>query len=70
MLPAELAARAAEVAKLLAAGNATIPATIAAEKAANPFLRADQRTVQSAVGMAGSEPAAVFAEIRGRKDRF
>ena len=36
-----LAARAEEVAELLAAGKPTIPATIGAEKAANPFLRAD-----------------------------
>ena len=35
-----------------------------------PFLRAEQRTVQAAVGMAGADPASVFAEIRGRKDRF
>ena len=36
-----LAARADEVARLAAAGKPTIPATIGAEKAANPFLRAD-----------------------------
>ena len=36
-----LAARAEEVSRLLAAGKPTIPATIGAEKAANPFLRAD-----------------------------
>ena len=36
-----LAARAAEVAKQLAAGKPTIPTTIGAEKAENPFLRAD-----------------------------
>ena len=38
-----LAARAEEVARLVAAGKPTIPATIGAEKAANPFLRADDR---------------------------
>jgi hydroxyacylglutathione hydrolase len=62
--------RAERVAALRAAGEPTLPTTIAQELATNPFLRADQRTVQTAVGMAGSEPAAVFAEIRGRKDRF
>ena len=36
-----LAARADEVKKQLAAGKPTIPATIGAEKAENPFLRAD-----------------------------
>ena len=40
-----LAARADEVAKLVAAGKPTIPATIGAEKAANPFLRADDAEV-------------------------
>ena len=38
---AALAARAEEVKQQLAAGKPTIPATIGAEKAANPFLRAD-----------------------------
>ncbi len=42
---AALAARAEEVKKLLAGGKPTIPATIGAEKAANPFLRADDAEV-------------------------
>ena len=65
-----LAARADEVAKLLAAGKATIPATIGAEKAENPFLRADVPEVAKAVGLAGSPAWKVFAEIRERKNRF
>jgi hydroxyacylglutathione hydrolase len=65
-----LAARAEEVTKLLAAGKATIPATIGAEKAANPFLRADDAAVAKAVGLAGSPAWQVFAEIRERKNRF
>jgi hydroxyacylglutathione hydrolase len=64
-----LAARAAEVAKLIAAGKPTIPATIAAENAANPFLRADDAEVAKAVGLAGSPAWKVFAEIRERKNR-
>src|SRR5271157_4902483 len=40
-----LAARAEEVEKLLSSGKPTIPATIAEEKAANPFLRADDAEV-------------------------
>ena len=55
---------------LRAAGKPTVPTTIAAELAANPFLRAELPSVQAAVGMAGADPAAVFAEIRARKDRF
>jgi hydroxyacylglutathione hydrolase len=65
-----LAARAAEVAKLVAARQPTIPVTIAAEKAANPFLRADLSEVAAAVGLAGKPAAQVFAEIRERKNRF
>ncbi|MGA2893512.1 MAG: hydroxyacylglutathione hydrolase [Xanthobacteraceae bacterium] len=65
-----LAARAEEVAKLLAAGKPTIPATIGAEKPANPFLRADDAEVAKSVGLAGSPAWKVFAEIRDRKNRF
>jgi hydroxyacylglutathione hydrolase len=67
---AALEARAAEVAKLLAAGKPTIPATIAAEKAANPFLRADDAEVANAVGLGEAPAWKVFAEIRQRKNRF
>ena len=42
----------------------TLPTTIAAELATNPFLRAEEPSVQAAVGMTGADPAAVFAEIR------
>jgi len=62
--------RVEEVARLREAGKPTLPTTIAAELAANPFLRAEEPAVQAAVGMAGADPAAVFAEIRQRKDRF
>ncbi|MGC1250394.1 MAG: hydroxyacylglutathione hydrolase C-terminal domain-containing protein, partial [Xanthobacteraceae bacterium] len=65
-----LAARAEEVTRLLAAGEPTIPATIGAEKAANPFLRADAAEVAKSVGLAGSPAADVFAEIRSRKNKF
>jgi hydroxyacylglutathione hydrolase len=65
-----LAARADEVAKLAAAGKATIPATIGAEKAANPFLRADIGDVAQSLGLSGHPPWQVFAEIRERKNRF
>ena len=65
-----LAARAEEVTRLLAAGKATIPATIGAEKADNPFLRADVPEVAKSVGLAGSPAWKVFAEIRDRKNRF
>jgi hydroxyacylglutathione hydrolase len=47
-----------------------LPTTVAAELAANPFLRVEEPAIQAAVGMTGADPAAVFAELRVRKDRF
>ncbi len=65
-----LAARADEVKRLVDAGKFTIPATIGAEKAANPFLRADDAALAKFVGLANSPAWKVFAEIRERKNRF
>jgi hydroxyacylglutathione hydrolase len=65
-----LATRAEEVAKLAAAHKFTIPATIGAEKVANPFLRADNPEVAKLVGLSGKPAWQVFAEIRERKNRF
>jgi hydroxyacylglutathione hydrolase len=67
---AVLAARERQVTQLLAKGEFTLPSTMAEEKAANPFLRADVPEVAKAVGLAGAPAAAVFAEIRNRKNRF
>ena len=66
---AALKERETEVEKLLAAGQPTIPSIMRAEKAANPFLRADLPEVASSVGLAGSPAWKVFAEIRARKNR-
>jgi hydroxyacylglutathione hydrolase len=62
--------RAQEVARQREAGKFTLPTTIAIELATNPFLRADDPNIQARLGMAGSDPAAVFAELRERKNRF
>lgn len=62
--------RAREVAALRRAGRPTVPSTIGDERAANPFLRADDPELQAAVGMKGADPVDVFAEVRARKDRF
>lgn len=51
-----------------ARGEATVPTTIAREAAANPFLRADDPALQTAMGHSGDAVAA-FAEIRERKNR-
>ncbi|HET9902128.1 MAG TPA: hydroxyacylglutathione hydrolase [Xanthobacteraceae bacterium] len=67
---AALKRRANEVEALRAQGKATLPATIGAEKAANPFLRADDPNLASRLGLSGRPPAEVFAKIRGAKDTF
>ena len=51
-------------------GEPTVPTTMAAEKATNPFLRADDPTVAEALGMAGADPAEVFARLRKGRDGF
>lgn len=58
------------IAALRAAGRPTVPSLLGEEKATNPFLRADQPGVAAAVGLAGGDPVAVFAEVRRRKDHF
>jgi hydroxyacylglutathione hydrolase len=65
-----LKARYAKIEKLRAADKLTVPTTLAEEKATNPFLRAGDPKVQKAVGMAGADASAVFAELRERKNRF
>lgn len=67
---AALRKREAEVKALRAAGNYSVPSLLGEERAANPFLRADDPTLAAAVGMAGKDPADVFAEVRRRKDVF
>lgn len=62
--------RAESVRERRAAGRPTVPSTLAEEKATNPFLRASLRTVKQSIDQAGSDDAAVFAEIRARKDAF
>lgn len=66
----DLAARAEAVAAARAAGEPTLPAELGDEKRTNPFLRADDPALASAVGKAGADPATVFGEIRRRKDSF
>lgn len=62
--------RAAEVTALRAAGKATIPFPLGEDKAANPFLRADDPVLARHFGLEGADPAAVFAAIRKGKDNF
>jgi hydroxyacylglutathione hydrolase len=62
--------RAAHIDALRAEGRPTIPSTLGEERLTNPFLRADDPDLSAAVGLAGGDPVAVFAEIRRRKDHF
>jgi len=67
---AALHRRAGEVDQLRAAGRPTVPTTIAAEKATNPFLRAAAPGLRAQLAMPGASPVEVFAEARRRKDSF
>jgi hydroxyacylglutathione hydrolase len=60
----------AEVKAARAAGNPTIPAELGQEKASNPFLRADQASLMRHFPECGDDAVAVFAAVRGAKDRF
>jgi hydroxyacylglutathione hydrolase len=62
--------RAAEVTALREAGRPTIPFLLGEDKAANPFLRADDPVLARHFGLEGREAAEVFAAIRRGKDNF
>ena len=67
---AALQARVKAIAEADAAGRPIIPVTLAEERATNPFLRAVEPSVKAAVGLPEADDAAVFAEVRRRKDVF
>jgi hydroxyacylglutathione hydrolase len=67
---AALVERAAAMEAARAAGQPTVPSTIALEKATNPFLRTASAEIRANIGMVHGDDAAVFAEIRRRKDNF
>ncbi|MBP7242850.1 hydroxyacylglutathione hydrolase [Amaricoccus sp.] len=65
-----LAERARDIAATRAAGRPTMGATLAVERATNPFLRAADPDMKARVGMTGASDVEAFAEIRRRKDAF
>jgi hydroxyacylglutathione hydrolase len=65
---AALRAYANDVTQKRARNEPTVPTTIGKEKAANPFLRADDPALQKFVGHSG-DAVATFAEVRERKNR-
>jgi len=63
-----LQARVAEVERLRAANEPTVPMTLRQEKATNPFLRAP--LLKDAIAAPNAQDWEAFAEIRSRKDNF
>lgn len=66
----QLISRIEGVAQARAENRATVPSLLSEELDTNPFLRANLPKMKAALGMAGAADAAVFAEIRARKDKF
>ncbi|MEX3016426.1 hydroxyacylglutathione hydrolase [Gymnodinialimonas hymeniacidonis] len=66
----DLISRIAEIDAARTADRPTVPSTLALELATNPFLRATNPDIATALGLADAAPARVFAEIRARKDAF
>ena len=62
--------RAADVARLRANDEPTIPTTVRAERATNPFLRPASRELRETVGLAQATDVEVFAKTRQLKDAF
>lgn len=65
---AELARYAAAITRTRAVGKPTVPFALARELATNPFLRADDPTIQARWG--GGDAVATFAALRAAKDSF
>jgi hydroxyacylglutathione hydrolase len=62
--------RAIEVNRLRAERKPTIPTTLRAEIATNPFLRPASADLQETIGLRGADEVAVFARTRVLKDAF
>lgn len=67
---ADLQARADQVLRLRQSGSPTVPSSLEEEVRCNPFLRCDVEAFQRTLGLAGRNPAEVFAQVRRRKDNF
>ncbi len=65
-----LVERAAEVERRRAARRPTVPSTIAAERATNPFLRAGDPAIRRRLGLESAPEVEVFAALRRAKDGF
>lgn len=66
----DLIARAAEIDKLRAKDQPTIPSLLALEKKTNPFLRPMSKDIRNRLDMINASAEEVFARIRALKDKF
>jgi hydroxyacylglutathione hydrolase len=62
--------RAERVARLRAAGQATVPTTLAEERATNPFLRPQSAALRATLELVDASDVEVFARTRALKDAF
>lgn len=67
---AALIERVREVETRRAAGEPTVPTTLALEKATNPFLRPTSESLRATIGLVDGDDVAVFARTRVLKDSF
>lgn len=65
-----LISRVAAIADARDKGQPTVPSRLSEELATNPFLRASHPQMKARLGLSEATDAAVFTEIRARKDRF
>ncbi|WP_425410846.1 hydroxyacylglutathione hydrolase [Hyphococcus sp.] len=59
-----------EVKKLRSQNTPTVPTTLARELETNPFLRAEDPSLQNAIDLSGADAVSVFAKTRALKDAF
>ncbi len=51
-------------------GQPSVPASLAAEKASNPFLRPESPEIRASLGLADASDVEVFTTLRQLKDRY
>lgn len=66
----ELQKRLAEAKELQGRNEPTIPATMAQERATNPFLRPEDVAIRASLKMSDASDVEVFAAIRDLKDKY
>ncbi|WGH80341.1 hydroxyacylglutathione hydrolase [Jannaschia sp. GRR-S6-38] len=67
---AQLISRIAEVERLRAEGEPSVPSVLETERHTNPFLRAHIEAIKDATGTSGQSDEATFAATRRAKDAF